>query len=61
MKAIIYLLISEHQLIYFSGKSQSNRVIVQEIKDDQKDKEKTTVKKTKLKNSIKFEKVLSKR
>ena len=34
MKAIIYLLISEHQLIYSSKKSQSNRVIVQEMKYD---------------------------
>ena len=34
MKAILYLLISEHRLIYSSMKSQSNRVIVQEIKYD---------------------------
>ena len=54
MKAIIYLLISEHRLIY---SCQSNRVIVQEIKYDQKDKVKTTVKD---KNKKFFEKVLSK-
>ena len=34
MKAIIYLLILEHRLIYSSIKSQSNRAIVQEIKYD---------------------------
>ena len=34
MKAIIYLLISEHRLIYSSRKNQPNRVIVQEIKND---------------------------
>ena len=37
MKAIIYLLISEHWLIYSSRKSRSNRVIVQEIKYDLKE------------------------
>ena len=42
--AIIYLLISEHRLIYFSWKSLSNRVIVQEIKYDKKNKVKPTVK-----------------
>ena len=61
MKAIIYLLISEHRLVYSSSKSQSNLVIVQEIKNDLKDKAETTVK-YKIKNSFKFfEKVLSKR
>ena len=44
MNAIIYLLISEHRLIYSSRKSQSNRIIVQEFKYDWKDKLKTTVK-----------------
>ena len=44
MKAIIYLLISEHRLIYASMKRQSNRVIVQEFKYDWKDNVKTTVK-----------------
>ena len=44
MKAIIYLLISERRLIYSCRKSQSNQVIVQEIKYDCKDKVKTTVK-----------------
>ena len=44
MKAIIYLLISEHRLMYSSRKSQSNPVTVQEIKYDQNDKVKTTVK-----------------
>ena len=34
MKAIIYLLISEHRLIYSSTKNQSNQVIVQEIQYD---------------------------
>ena len=53
MKAIIYLLISEHRLIYSFRKGQSNRVIVQEIKYDQKDKVKPQFK-TKLKNSINF-------
>ena len=32
MKAITYLLMSEHRLIYFSGKIQSKQVIVSEIK-----------------------------
>ena len=44
MKAIIYLLLSEHRLICSSRKSQSNWAIVQEIKQDKKDKLKTTVK-----------------
>ena len=44
MKAIIYLLISEHRLIYSSRKNQLNRVLVQEIKYDKKDKVKTKVK-----------------
>ena len=61
MKAIIYLLISKNRLIYSPIKRQSNRIIVQEIKYDKKDKVKTTVK-DKIKISIKFfEKVLSKR
>ena len=58
MKAIVYLLISEHRLIYSSMKSQSNRVIVQKIKYNLKDKVKMT--KTNLKISINIEKVLSK-
>ena len=34
IKAIIYLLISEHRLIHSSSKTQSNLVIVQEFKYD---------------------------
>ena len=44
MKAISYLLISEYRIIYFSMKSQWNRVIVLEISYDLKDKVKGTVK-----------------
>ena len=49
MKAIVYLLKSEHWLMYSSMKSQSNRFIVQEIEYDQKDKVKMTIK-DKIKN-----------
>ena len=52
MKAIIYLLILENRLVYSSMKSQPIWVIVQEIKYDEKDKVKTTVKDKIKKNQL---------